>query len=415
VTEQTHSLLEMLAPFRNRNPEARVEGTDDVVIYEPWGDDSVVIRVSAEAGELIAALNAVRLPPRYSAILPDNGDIEFVFGPVTNNSDIATRRFTFRFRGREYVCEYASLSKELSLVANASRPAGPPSATAHRNLPNVRAFNRFQRAQPTAAGTSELSVLSFWIRGLDGNESTFDDLFRHLNFYMTYFDRASPRILIHEDPIAQEAEKRLKYPVGNFPETVAGRQLDSYMLTLWEGAREAPDPVRRFLYSYQILEYAAFYYLREDVLAAVRRAVTAPEAPSRIEDVSRSVLEAIADDKVSDEAKIVQVVQQAVDPAFLWLDIAPNEAFYSRDCAFDGGFSLPPLMKAGWKLEDFRAAWIPKVPDALRKIRNALVHAREQRQARCIAPSVANQHLLRPWSSLIDGIASQVILYRIGA
>jgi hypothetical protein len=79
---------------------------------------------------------------------------------------------------------------------------------------------------------------------------------------------------------------------------------------------------------------------------------------------------------------------------------------------FDGGFRLPPLIKDDWKKEDFFTAWTPKLPDALRKIRNALVHSREARMVNVIAPTRKNYHLLRPWIQPLQIIAYHTLVYR---
>jgi hypothetical protein len=78
---------------------------------------------------------------------------------------------------------------------------------------------------------------------------------------------------------------------------------------------------------------------------------------------------------------------------------------------FDGGFTANALVKDDWELEDFKSAWSPKTQHTLRKIRNALVHAREARMSEVIAPTRANQARLRPWTNLVSIMAQQVILY----
>jgi hypothetical protein len=197
-----------------------------------------------------------------------------------------------------------------------------------------------------------------------------------------------------------------------FPESLRGSTIDPYLLGLWESSINSPEPFRRFLYDYQVLEYAAFYHMKEEVHRCIRRVVASPDLPSRVDEATKAILEAVVDDRSSDDEKLISVVQQCVDPAFVWTEVAPKTAFFSAPTEFDGGISVPALIRSGWGLEDFKAAWIPKLPNYLRTIRNALVHAREKRQSRSIAPTARNQHLLRPWASLSSAIASQVLVYR---
>lgn len=139
--------------------------------------------------------------------------------------------------------------------------------------------------------------------------------------------------------------------------------------------------------------------------------MSSPDIVVRSDEASRRILDVLVDERTSEEAKITAIVQQAVDPAALWSEIESKADFFSEATEFDGGFVLPALIKKGWGLEDFKAAWTPKVPDAFRKLRNALLHAREQRMARCVAPTGRNQHLLRPWTALIGIASNQVILF----
>lgn len=398
-----------LAPFAEANPEARVIREGSVYhIEKPWGDETLRGRVPFEASAAAEALNAVRLPPAFSGLLHrDTNDLEFIFGPVDANDELRTRRFAFSFCGLTLQCEFADASERLAHVVNAMRPSGQPSHTEFRNVPYVRTFLRVART----AVEPRTVLTSFWLRGCTLPEDLWPNLARHLNFYMTYFDRRSPRIIVHEDTVVRPVDRPTRHLFGPFPSHIAARRLDPYMLTLSESGLPGDEPMRTFLYSYQVLEYAAFYYLKEELANTIRRIVTSPDIVVRGEEASRQILDALVEERTSEEAKIAAVVSQAVDPAALWREIEAKAAFFSEPTKFEGGFELPQLIKKGWTLDDFRAAWLPKVPDSFRKLRNALLHAREQRLSRCIAPSVGNAALLRPWAGLISIASNQVVLF----
>lgn len=403
-----------LAAFVANHPEASItEEGSAFVIDKPWGDDSVSIRVPKEAPALINALNLVRLPPRFTAVWhTDSKDVEFIFGPLRTDDDLLNREFTFVYRDREYVCGYVDASDRLELIGAAARPVGPASGTEHRNISAFRTFARMKRMAEEAGRPFDVRQAVFRIRNVDVTESDLWELARHLNFYMKYFDRQSPRIVLHEElPPKAQVHKLGRYPFDAFPKTLSATALDPYLLALWETASTAPDPIRRFLYSYQILEYGAFYFVRDDIARLVRRLLAAPNLGDRLDDVSRQVLDVVAEDKASDEAKLVAMVQQNVDPSYLWNEIESREEFFARSTDFEGGLSLPALIKQGWRCDDFRAAWIPKLPDTLRRLRNGLVHAREQRQSKCVMPSRTNQSLVLPWAALSMATANQVVLY----
>ncbi len=402
-----------LDSFAALNPESTIETEEDaVVISKPWGDDTLTIRVSKGATALAEALNRLRLPPRFSAIWhTDSKDIEFIFAPLSVTNPLRNRKFTFAFGGKRYLCEFADASDVLIPLANAARPIAPQTSTDYRNLLTVRTLARIKKRSESAPEPVEVRLTSFWIRNCDLPEPEMPEFARLLNFYMVYFDRSTSRIIVHEEPVKLAIERPKRFLFGPFPDSIAARPLDPYMLILWESAHTATEPVRGFLYNYQILEYAAFYYLKEDLARAIRRIVSTPDIVVRSEEASRRILDALVEERTSEEAKIASVVQHAVDPTVLWSEIETKAHFFGETTEFDGGFSLPALIREGWTLEDFRNAWIPKLPDSFRKLRNALLHARERRMAKCVAPTARNQHLLRPWNSLIAVASSQVILF----
>ncbi len=237
-------------------------------------------------------------------------------------------------------------------------------------------------------------------------------LARHLNFYMRYFDKESPMIVIHEDLPAQTGrEKSERYPYSEFPETISARTLDPFLLGLWESTVHG-GPRLRFLYSYQILEYAAFYHASDSVRHAVRQAVMPPHTHLAPVNAVNRILDAIAADNQHETEKMKAVVHQSVDPSAIWREVQPHSAFFSEPISFDGGVTLEPLIMERWTEEDFARAWHPKFIDQVRKIRNALVHGREQRQSNVITPTRANDDRLRPWLAPLFVVAEQVILCR---
>lgn len=404
-----------LANFLKANPDCHLKEHDgDIVIANPWGDDTVPLRVDTKSEALISALNCLVLPPRLTALWhKDTGDVEVIYTPFTVDSDFTKRAFEFRLAGNTYRCEFAKASERLLLLASAFTPGSPPSMTDYRNLQAFRYYVRTKDQDAKRKSKLFGEPLSFWLRKVPAAECDLVDLCRHVNFYMTHFDRQSPHILIHEaEPSGSAKAKRLRYPAKAFPEVIAARQLDPYLLGLWESARDAADPFRRFIYLYQILEYAAFYYLQEKILNRVKRVLASPDTPSCIDKSAHEILDSLIEDRMSDEAKIVALIESVSDPEEIWQELEPGLDGFAKETSFDGGFKLPPLVKAEWKKEDFVAAWTPKLPDALRKIRNALVHSREARMVNVIAPTRKNNIILRSWIHPLQIIAYHTLVYR---
>lgn len=130
-----------------------------------------------------------------------------------------------------------------------------------------------------------------------------------------------------------------------------------------------------------------------------------------MDNAVKQISDAITEERMNDEAKIAHVTQQLVNPDHLWKEIEPNLNSLSVDTNFDGGFTIAVLTNSDWTNDDFRTAWHPKFVDSVRKIRNALVHGREQRMSNAIAPTQRNDDLLRPWLAPLSVTVLQIILY----
>ena len=404
---------EQLAAFLEGNPESEyVVEEGQRRIKRPWGDSTLEIQIPEDdAGELIAMLNSLYLPPRFTALWHrDSEDLEMIWTAMPVGEELRTRSFDFRFRDRSYRCEYAPASRSLCALARASRPVEPPSSTGYRNLSTFQL--RQLRAELSRSNGDTTEPTSFYIRSLPWDENAVVELAHHVNFYMCYFDRQSPVIVIHEMPSGgAKVTGPQRYPLGDFPELISGRALDPYLLALWDSTFSV-SPFLCFLHGYQILEYAAFYFLREGVLQTVKRILCSPDVLARPNEAVRQVVDAVVEDRMGDAEKMVAVVKQVVDPEALWREIEPNIEYFCRDVDFDGGATLAALLNPGSGVEDFRKAWIPKFPEALRKLRNGIVHAREQRGPGGILPTRANSERIAPWLAPLSVAAVQTILYR---
>lgn len=411
---EPHEVQARLAPFLATNPEATLEPTDAFpIIKTPWGDRSFLLSIDAASDDLLRELNGLRFPPRFSALWhSDSHDLEFIYAFISPNHPTTNRSFILNHSGRQYVCEYSPASSAITTIAKAIMPVESLSDTNYRNLAPIQ-FNLMirQSAHRVQPEEDRQTLYSFFVRNVELDEDALLILARHINFYMRYFDRATPIIAIHDAPIISPAtEEPDRYPFGPFPPNISTRLIDPYQISLWEGATNTTDIIRRFLYNFQIVEYAAFYYLREELGRSLRRILRAPQLLANLDESVRQVLDTLVEDKATDESKFNAVFQATVDPAVIWAEIEPKLSFFTVPNEFDGGCVIPPLVPNQCTEEMFSGMWIPKLPDQLRKIRNALVHSREMRQAKCILPTSRNNHALRPWSTLMSTIANQVIL-----
>ena len=411
---EANYLRAKLQAFLSRNPEAAIKaGGREPSVSRPWGDESIEIPLRSDDEDLFEALNAVRLPPRFTAIWhEDTGELEVIYTVLTREDNLLERRFEFRYRGSRYDCGFGPSSPRLRGIARRARPSGSAPRSDFRNLLPYSRFEHTSEEHPDADYVTNGKPTSFWIRGIDCyDDDWIGDLVRNLNFHMSYFDRNTPTILIHEESVASDKMHDLHPPhTGYFPDTLSGQDIDQHLLILWESARIG-DPFLRFIHYYQVLEYAGFYHVKDQVRREVEQAIAAPDAMSRPERVAQQILDAVSADRRTDEQKISAMIEECVEPHEMWEVLKESLAEFSEEVKLDGGFVLPALVSPSTSYEDFAKSWNRQFATALHQVRNALVHARESRQSTMIAPTTANHARLSPWLLPLSQTAARVMLY----
>ena len=377
---QANYLRAKLQAFLSRNHEAEVRaGEREPSVIRPWGEEAIEIPLHSDDEELFEALNAVRLPPRFTAIWhEDTREFEVIFTVLEKENRLLERDFEFRYRGSSVHCSFGPSSPRLRAIARRARPSGTTSRSDYRNLLPFYRFELTVEAHPDADYVKNGKPVSFWIRGIDGyDDDRIGDLVRNLNFHMSFFDQHTPTILIHEEPAAsQKVDDLHPAPIGYFPDILSGKDIDQHLLILWESARRG-DPFLRFIHYYQILEYAGFYHFRDKIRRDIERAIVAPDAVSHPDRVAQQILDVISTDRRRDDEKINEMIEECVDLHEMWDILDGSLSDFSESIELDGGFILPVLVSAPAGYEEFEQSWSGRFLPALHRIRNALVHARE--------------------------------------
>ncbi len=175
---------------------------------------------------------------------------------------------------------------------------------------------------------------------------------------------------------------------------------------------ERSDERMSYLYYYQIIERASYYYLADSTKSKLNRLLNSPDIQNNtdiyIERITESVLE---DARADDDSKVERVIKSLCVPQNLWKEISSNIAFYSKSTSFDGGYATNPIIPEGSDYDYFCSCWHPSLIHQIRHIRNALVHGREKTSGSAISPTRHNDQLLLPWITIIRRIAEDIILY----
>jgi hypothetical protein len=408
------------APFLYANNYSRIgaieKPTSQTVIFSPWGDESVLLTVEEQSLALSTALNNVILPERFSAIYhADSKKMEFIYSAFKLAPMLDGRSFEFHYKGKAHTANYGPCSDRLLAIAECFRPSNKPTNTEHRNLGLIQAYVLQGKGENPYEGIEFVHPTSFWLSDVEWDDEAVHDLTQHLNFYMAYFDAKTPTVLFHikkEEGIRAQPQSQFRH--GKFPKIIRAQQLDEDLFHFWSAGRTG-DPGRRFVYNYQILEYLAHYILDDGIRERVSKMMRAPHALDVVDDTVDAIVDAVSSSKIHDAQKIDALLQRAVDPAVLWQDINRNIDVFSVATDFEGGYSLKPLVKKGWTLNDFKTNWPGSFAGSLRGLRNALSHARENRMEVSIPPTKNNLTKLLPWTTLIGIAASEAMIFRVGA
>ena len=312
------------------------------------------------------------------------------------------------------MCQFSDSSDRLRTLAEAFQP-GEGSRTVYRNLLTFKVYAQARKMRELVTLAEAIATetpTSFWIRHLEWDEDGIVDLLRHLNFFTRYFDRATPTVLLHDLPTSRPAAAAAdaRYPFGPFPAIINARPVDPYLLGVWEGSSDGYI-LRRFIYSYQVLEYAAFYYPQTRLAKTIEKILASPSTPARAKAAARDILDVVAEEKRADELRLSDVIKEFAEPRHIWAALQADVGAFVEPTEFEGGHKMPAFMKPGCSYEEFEGFWIPKFPDAVRKLRNALVHSRDSRMTGVISPTQENYAKLRPWVRVLSAAAMDVMIY----
>jgi hypothetical protein len=405
-----------LAPFLSQNPYSKIEKRGkSYYVTSAWNVESVsfVLEPDSES-DLINALNNLILPPRFTAVYhSDTNTMEYIYTLLDRNSPYLSRQFEFSIEGKTYHCAFKDASDRLLLLGKLFRPTGE--IEDYRNLAQLSMYTNpdilktlgleddfLRDSKPVSFFVSEFEVF---------DEEKIVEISKHINFFMRYYDRQTPYIIIHPLQRSEiEPVKQLQFVEPAFPKHISTRRQDPFLLDLALAANQATTRLG-FLYYYQILEYAAFYYIDDDIRRKMLQIIQIPDIHAYPDKYIPRILDMVSDIRQSDEAKLNKVVEIRCSPDIVWKELEQNLHYFSKRQEFDGGFAIEPFISEDMTLESFSMIWIPKTPDTLRKIRNALVHARESRLGLIIAPTSDNDIKLRPWLSIIRRIAEQALIF----
>jgi len=396
-----------LAASDNEDEEPEIEK----VIEKPWGDDSIELIIPDRPGRLISALNAVRLPPRLLALWHRKEEmLEIIFTAykkTTEDEELVNRVFDFHFEDKKFSCGFGRSSNRLIEIAKNSIPV-KVSSTSHRNLSSFRAYAR----RPDFPGIG--TPTSFWISGLNPDSEKCIDVLRHINFYMTYFDKRTPWVEIISADLAPEDQINIRYISGGFPSNISGHKIDENIISFWLSARNGNAMFRYLLY-YRIIEFCATEYIDAKTRAAVEKIMAQPNLLDNRTEAASAVMQVLVSGTESrhfETKNVIAMIRNSTDTTTIAKYVEHHKNAFSKDTVFEGGFTLPKLVGSPTQAANFSDNLYDALAMRMRDLRNALSHGRDIASSGVILPSERNRYLMVPWLNLIEIIAVEVVIYR---
>ena len=164
-------LKELLATFLANNPTSKLEpGAEGTIkLTNPWGDSTLLVLLAGRPDALIATLNRLLLPAKFSAvwhIATSRMEVIWTAGRLPpHQEEIVGRTFTLAHEGKEYTCSFGPSSEDLVTLAGETYPDKGASGT---NLRNIATFYQYAHQNEERPRLGIDKPLSFWIEGFVG-------------------------------------------------------------------------------------------------------------------------------------------------------------------------------------------------------------------------------------------------------
>ena len=403
--------------IENNNLSKQIKG-DTIVVSNLWEDDTFELIFSKD--ENVSILKDVYTPSELYALYTKDC-YEFIFQPLSKDDHCINRKFRFSYKGNQYTAHYGEPSKSFQLIAKAFSPKSIEVEESKINYRNIKPFSDFYQ-QGNLPETQrmlyeKLTPVNFFVRGPIDILSVRDKklLLQHINFYMSYFDRKSPWIVILEKK--EQAEEYttpyLSQTETSFPDQISFTEIDENLLNILSIARKVSTIRLQYLYYFQVLEYAAYYYIEEDFRNKISNILHSPDLLVKTDVYSRRLIDEFQNKyykENSDSIRLFNVINTYCEYRKIKYELMANKDFFTKDVCFDGGFVIKKLFKDEKQIQTGLPNTIQDIKSNLEKIRNVLVHIRESHENKVILPTMRNEDLIRPYLYLLRRIAEEVAM-----
>ncbi|MBI1837233.1 MAG: hypothetical protein HYR91_08220 [Flavobacteriia bacterium] len=404
-----------LETLKKNNPSIEiVEETDHINISKLWDDSTFMCRLEKTTN--FSPLATVTFPPELSAIFhKDTSTLEVIFSPILKDDTIKEREFDFYYKGVEFKATFGEPTELFKTISIGFRETDNSSDTDYRNLRKFRDYYKQETLPKYIQKYFEnREPINFFIKGdFDKAASNFVAIAKHLNFYMNYYDRETPTLVIFEQ---EQDKKTYKTPCittkDGFPKVINFTTFDPVLIDLFQVARRSANVRLKFIFYFQVLEYCAYYHLNDDLKKRLTNIIKRPDLLNNTNDYSKLLIEEFKDyfRQNDDSIKLEKLLADFCSWDDIKHEIECNKEYFATDLVFDGGLKIPALISEKETFETEPKGLVKTAKSNIEKIRNVLVHLRESRENKVILPTPKNNNLLIPYLHLIQRIAEKIAI-----
>ena len=401
--------------LKKLNPDLEIEEEiEHLNLKNLWYDDTFMIRL--KKAEVDNSLNNLTFPYELSAVLHTTDKLlEFIMQPASESYFNDFADFSFYYDGNEYQCSFSEPTPQLFKLANGFRELSESSSTDYRNLREFRDFLRKDDLPKYVQKYFEnRKPISFKIKGeFKTTDAEYKLFAKHFNFYVTYYNRSSPKIIVHE----QKTEKE-NYEVpclsneNDFPSALTFNPIDPVLLDMFEISRETKNVRLKYLFYFQILEYCSFYYLNDDLTKKLRDIIKRPDLLNNPNEYTKLIVDQFKENfKHNDDSmKLEKTIVDFCSFEDIKIELKKNLQFFTQPLEFDGGFSLDAILNDESSIDKPPKQIMRTVKNNIERIRNTMVHLRESRENKVILPTEKNNHMIIPYLFVVRRLAEKVAI-----
>jgi len=379
-----------------------------------WSDNTYIF-------EFDKVLTNIEIPKNLSAIYhKDKNLLEFIFRPINKKERYAKRNFQFNYQGIKFNAYYAKPTKIfienfIKGFKTVKKDDNFIYDTLYTSFRQFKDFYEMDKNTSTSIKSyfKNKTPINFFIEGDLSKTNDFAELCKTLNFYMMYYDRNTPIVIIDDKENEKDIFKESCHcNIKSFPEIIDGLVIDPILLEIFSVAAVTPNPMLKYLFYYQMLEYCSYYYLNDSIKSKILKILKNPDLLEKANDTTKMIIEEsrnYVNDSV-DSQKLSKIINDFCGFKDVKQEIEDNWEYFSKDIEFDGGFNLPAIINNKNDCEIPPKAIMDNIRKNIEKLRNVLVHLREMRENKTILPTPNNHNLLLPYLYLIRRIAEKIAI-----